>query len=711
MANIFTSDPRCQAHYRFENGALTIDSSPAIGGNGANTLVAYGTPTADLSDYLEGAACVSLDTPTDYFAIPDASLSPNFPLKNGDTNKRITVCIRFKQISQTNAYIWSKYNYTANKRSLALVNSAGTLTVYWGYNGGASGSSLTIGSISNNEWYFCAVVADGETKYIKNYLYKYSTGGWTITTPTPAGILTVNDSDWYVGGVAGTTDYRFNGKIDDVIVHNDCLELIEIQKIQNQTFDVALNVTQVLGQVELQPPSGIKVSQLLAQVEYTAYEEVPYSIESTARLNLYPVHEITVISGTPIIIEGEGILEWESEPLSEVGEIEIIPIELTTTAHLQYISTGISAEEKIPLTSSAIFQYYAVSGFITIAPLQIPSEGIIRYISPQRLTYGVQPALTITSEALFKYAHIGQLAGEEIAPSYQIESTATLYLNHISGLTVVPVSGAIQLQSRATIWYVLEAGISTSVITEPTTLEIDSEPVLMFGGLTETLLRVVTSLGAIEIDSTPIFYLYCADTFQRPLTLPYQFVSYAVLKYQAQASLMFISWNIGEIESDPVLVYFVDDDDGGVIETELSETWAITTQSWHPSMYSNWGFNSYIEIDGQYYGAKADGIYLLEGENDAGNLIRPGVRLFVNLGEHGLKRIRKVLAEKCGVTARLRVTEPVDNTYADFPLRRRIFAGDRRIMGRDFIMDFQDFDELGHLKVTELTMVRDGRKG
>jgi len=57
------------------------------------------------------------------------------------------------------------------------------------------------------------------------------------------------------------------------------------------------------------------------------------------------------------------------------------------------------------------------------------------------------------------------------------------------------------------------------------------------------------------------------------------------------------------------------------------------------------------------------------------------------------------------------VTETEDNTYRDFSLKRNVFQGNRDVLGREFYMDFQDFEELGHLRIVPQAMVRDGRSG
>jgi len=52
---------------------------------------------------------------------------------------------------------------------------------------------------------------------------------------------------------------------------------------------------------------------------------------------------------------------------------------------------------------------------------------------------------------------------------------------------------------------------------------------------------------------------------------------------------------------------------GGVFEG-----WVVNVESSGTSRYSWLGFNSFAEYNGHYYGATPEGVYLLEGEDDAG---------------------------------------------------------------------------------------------
>lgn len=205
------------AHYRFEDGALTTDSF------GSNTLTAVGTPAADTGDFKEGSACVDLEySETDYLKITDAALDAGFPLKAGVTNTFFTYFFWMKQESQaTNPmYIVGKYGAVAGDRSFAVLTNINSLRVYWGYNDG--GSSYEWNStipIVNGEWYHIGLSVSGTGKCAYMSVYRDSTGSTTSATSAsfPAEV-TVGDAEFRVGARAGDTSFRFDGKLDDLIV-------------------------------------------------------------------------------------------------------------------------------------------------------------------------------------------------------------------------------------------------------------------------------------------------------------------------------------------------------------------------------------------------------------------------------------------------------------------------------------------------------------
>lgn len=68
--------------------------------------------------------------------------------------------------------------------------------------------------------------------------------------------------------------------------------------------------------------------------------------------------------------------------------------------------------------------------------------------------------------------------------------------------------------------------------------------------------------------------------------------------------------------------------------------WVMTTETRAMRRYLNYPFNSFAVLDGHVYGAGPDGIYLLEGGDDAGVPIRSAVRTgLLDFGTRQLKRM------------------------------------------------------------------------
>lgn len=70
------------------------------------------------------------------------------------------------------------------------------------------------------------------------------------------------------------------------------------------------------------------------------------------------------------------------------------------------------------------------------------------------------------------------------------------------------------------------------------------------------------------------------------------------------------------------------------------ETWVVNAETGASTRYENYEFNSFAKIGGRYFGCKADGIYQLDGDSDAGDPIRSMVSFGKqNFGTNALKRI------------------------------------------------------------------------
>jgi hypothetical protein len=80
-----------------------------------------------------------------------------------------------------------------------------------------------------------------------------------------------------------------------------------------------------------------------------------------------------------------------------------------------------------------------------------------------------------------------------------------------------------------------------------------------------------------------------------------------------------------------------------------SRTWAVSLDTGASSQYDGYGYNSFFERDGKYYGVADDGIYLLEGEKDAGKDI--AALIDMGISDFGTFKIKKSAGASIGCSS------------------------------------------------------------
>ena len=76
-----------------------------------------------------------------------------------------------------------------------------------------------------------------------------------------------------------------------------------------------------------------------------------------------------------------------------------------------------------------------------------------------------------------------------------------------------------------------------------------------------------------------------------------------------------------------------------------NETWVVNLDGYGSTSYSNYDFNSFAKINGQYFGANESGIFLLDGDTDNGDPIHASV----SLGERDFGTTQKKTVSECYV--------------------------------------------------------------
>ena len=676
MANFFTQDPRCKALWRFESGALTADSK------GTNTLTAVATPVADLADFQEGAACADLEyTDGDYFTILDASLDAGFPLKSGDTTKKLTWCAWIKQESQPGsyAYLLSKYDATNNKRSLGLLIWSNVLQFYCGYSAGTVGELLSTGiAIADGEWYHVAVVVDGVAKTINVRVYKLS----TTTVYTYSGAMSyelyVSDAAFRIGARDGDTGYHWDGKIDEVVIFNDLLTATEIDKIRAGTFgtyigEVPLTFTPqaetygphtYVGQIPLTftpqaicggPHTPYVGSQLLRFTPVADYEPVGAGTSTAipASTGGWAMGGAGVwASSTPTDTEipapaeptgfylGGGAAAGEAEVISTIPGVEAI-----VTEGAPFIFCGPGA------TGDAATIFPASETILAEAGFKFGGAGVWGQVSPEDL-----PSAVLVPTGGYVLSGTGFSLDPDVTPA----------------TTVIVPTGGWKLGGR-----------------RPDPIEVTYP---------DSVDRVIISSGGWE---------FCGHEGVWEESTP----TATVIE---SAGLLFLMGGAGLATSKfPPIAVITGDGLGGFVlggaeVAEIYEAWVLGGQSFEPSCYSGFNFNSFAQHRGQSFAAGAAGIYLLDGiDTDAGETIHSGIRIGpINAGADRDKRLRGIQFGDGGPDTRVRVSsEEGKGVFATDRDDNRVVIS-RDIQGRNFTIDLMDFKEISQLEMTFLRLAR-----
>jgi hypothetical protein len=174
-------------------------------------------------------------------SITDANLDSGFPLKSGDTGKKISVCGWFKYDALSNNRAPFTMWDTSNKRSLIPIRYySGEWQSYLGYNSGASSEQLySGGTVSTGRWYHFGFTYDDSDRSWKLIVWDDTSGTVVVDT---SGTATNNISTEGSGaGIGfgffdGGPDDHMDGHVDEIVVFKDILTIGEITRIRQGTY-------------------------------------------------------------------------------------------------------------------------------------------------------------------------------------------------------------------------------------------------------------------------------------------------------------------------------------------------------------------------------------------------------------------------------------------------------------------------------------------
>lgn len=230
------SHPSCKALWRFENGALTTDSS----GEG-NTLTNNGTVAADTTTYKERAASADLSADTKFFTITDANLASGFPLKSGETNRDITVNFWYRptEVGESDL-IYAKGATSDGYRSFVISKTTGdAIAVQKGHTSGTIYKTYTHASaMTVNQWYFVSVSWDETANRMTIHIWDDTANGvlgTDISDTSDTNEITISSSNVGIGVNSSGSGNFATCKTDEMSVFSTALTTTEMDQVRAGT--------------------------------------------------------------------------------------------------------------------------------------------------------------------------------------------------------------------------------------------------------------------------------------------------------------------------------------------------------------------------------------------------------------------------------------------------------------------------------------------
>ena len=146
-------------------------------------------------------------------------------------------------------------------------------------------------------------------------------------------------------------------------------------------------------------------------------------------------------------------------------------------------------------------------------------------------------------------------------------------------------------------------------------------------------------------------------------------------------------------------------EDLGAVSGDVWEAWAFNGQTFEPSVYSGFAFNSYAVEDGVTYAAREEGLYVLDGTTDAGEVIHSGVVLSPSMfGTNNRKRFRAGFFDVEGTAPIVR--GEVGGAGSSIPIVHSKAMFPRSLVGNKWTFLVAEFDELGQVELFPIVLTR-----
>jgi len=234
----YAADSDCVSHWGLNTSEFPEDDV------GTNDWTKSTSILLDRTYYKTGTEAMHLglhDTYTGTYGtriIPDASLDAGFPLKNGDTNKKISVCYWIRPATLTlniwtvDVLIKSASGKTSWTTALNINTAKPLMSI--GYSGGTAWEPKVAANpaVLAGRWYHVGVTYDDSDKSYRIRVWDENAATVYETTGNTTNNINVEDAKLQLVGPYGT----FDGAIDELVVFNDVLTAKEIDCIRQGKY-------------------------------------------------------------------------------------------------------------------------------------------------------------------------------------------------------------------------------------------------------------------------------------------------------------------------------------------------------------------------------------------------------------------------------------------------------------------------------------------
>jgi hypothetical protein len=230
--NIFSSDANAVSVWYFDLATGLGDDSLE-----KNDVTNSGA-ALDAVTYKQGTHSLSTIGGSEYTYRADSSLSADFPLKGGTTNRTFSMCGWVNQDSQNNAWdaVFSKYDNQNGERSLLMTMTTTSFQFNAGHTGGTGTHvyKLTKSPVFG-VWYHYAITWNDADNAWRIRVYDDSDQSVSEATGTGALQITPGTQRIEHGGCSGVSWFT-DMLIDEFCVFNDVLTADEIDEIRAGTY-------------------------------------------------------------------------------------------------------------------------------------------------------------------------------------------------------------------------------------------------------------------------------------------------------------------------------------------------------------------------------------------------------------------------------------------------------------------------------------------